>query len=123
MLKSVSANGDSCSGDTPGGHPHPPTTSITQYHGLLYIDGKQASHIGEDWPQHACTLPLTLSHPTHFHINRKTSSGSDLVFIEGDALGRVGDTITGPSTWPPPPPPGPPCEAVIVQGSEFVFSE
>ena len=121
MLKSVSANGDLCTGDSPNGHPLPPTTSITQYHNLVYIDGDQASHVGEDWPQHLCMLPShppVPPNPPHYHIDRKTSSGSDLVFIQGDALGRVGDNITGPSTWP-----APPCEAVIAEGSDFVFSD
>ena len=119
MLKSVSAFGDSCTGDTPNGHPYPSTTSITQYHGLLYIEGKQASHVGEDWPMHACPLPVTPIHPTHFHTTRKTNSGSDLVFIRGDALGRVGDSITGTDL----PTVAGPCIAVIAQGSEFVFSD
>ena len=122
MLKSVSANGDLCTGDTPNGHPLPPTTSITQYHNLVYIDGDQASHVGEDWPMHKCDIPShppVPPNPLHWHLNRKTSSGSDLVFIEGKALGRVGDSITGDSTIPG----TPPCEAVIAEGSDFVFSD
>jgi uncharacterized Zn-binding protein involved in type VI secretion len=83
-------NGHGCFAPTPIS-----ATPVTK----TFINGILASVIGADLPDHACGRDV--------HRNRKVSSGSGTVFIEGKAATRIGDLIN--------------CGDTMAQGSGNTF--
>jgi uncharacterized Zn-binding protein involved in type VI secretion len=66
----------------------------------VFIDGIAAHTTGHSWPDH--------NKGDSWHESRSTSTGSDSVYINGEALARVSNSIS--------------CGSKIAQGSETVFS-
>ncbi|MCF6446161.1 PAAR domain-containing protein [Nereida sp. MMG025] len=75
-------------GDIGSGHGcHFPPSSATGGSPDVYVNGKAAMRVGDNFAPHACgTCPA----PPHA---RALSTGSGTVFINGQAAGRIGDSI------------------------------
>ncbi len=121
-LYSVGAVGDYCTGDGPW----LPSPCWFSPQALLYIlNGNRAlmpaQVIGAGFTTQHLDPALTLPTPAGQHTFRETVTGSDLVFVNGVPLCKIGDEIT--NTHYPPNIYDIPCVgSVVAQGSTLVFT-
>lgn len=93
-MPAASRLGDVCTGH--GCFPPRPSTGAS---GNVYINGIRAHRQGDGWASHCCG-------PTcHASV---LSAGSTSVFVNGQALARIGDAVA--------------CGSVVAQGSPSVFA-
>jgi len=86
-------------GDKDTGHDACPPRGLAGHSPNVFINGKGAGRMGDDYPAHGCTI-----HPSH---SGTIASGSSTVFINGQAAARVGDSVS--------------CGGSVAIGSENVF--
>ncbi len=86
-------------GDKDTGHDACPPRGLAGYSPNVFINGKGAGRVGDDYPAHGCPV-----HPSH---SRTIASGSSTVFINGKAAARIGDSVS--------------CGGSVAEGSGNVF--
>lgn len=73
-------------GDKDTGHDACPPRGLSGHSPDVYINGKGAGRVGDDYPPHSCP-----AHPPHTGVIAK---GSSTVYINGRQAGRIGDPVS-----------------------------
>lgn len=73
-------------GDNDTGHDACAPTALTSASANVFINGKGAGRVGDNYVAHGC-----IDHPSHSGV---IASGSSSVFINGKAAGRIGDAVS-----------------------------
>ena len=73
-------------GDNDTGHDACPPRGLAECSGNVYINGKGAGRVGDNYPAHGCPV-----HPPH---SGNIAAGSETVYINGRAAGRIGDPVS-----------------------------
>ena len=73
-------------GDNDTGHDACPPRGLAGHSPDVYINGRGAGRVGDDYPAHSCP-----AHPPHTGV---IASGSSTVYINSRQAGRIGDPVS-----------------------------
>ena len=86
-------------GDQDSGHDECPPRSLNSASANVFVNGKGAGRIGDEYPVHECEV-----HKPHTGV---IASGSSTVYINSKGAGRVGDAVS--------------CGGTVAEGSADVY--
>ena len=86
-------------GDMDTGHDACPPRGLSGHSPNVFINGRGAGRVGDDYPAHGCP-----AHPPHPGV---IASGSSTVYINNRQAGRIGDPVS--------------CGGSVAQGSPNVI--